>query len=140
MKISTHVFSSLILAGILYPIFQWKAIFVLFGGVLIDSDHYLWFVLKYKKLSIRDAYRHYMKGLEEHDFKDHFGILLIFHCVEFLALIVILSFYSVFVFLFAIGVILHYSLDLIFLFTVPKSFIADYSIIKWLIRTIRGGM
>ena len=134
MKITTHIFSSLILAIALYPFFHWQAIFILAGGVLIDADHYIWYALKYKKLSITGCYRHYMSSVESMDFSRHFGIMLIFHTIEFLILVLIFSYFLKPVQAFAIGLVLHYTLDLIFLYSVPKRLIAEYSIIRWVIN------
>lgn len=132
MRVPTHFFYSLILAVILYPVFKWKAAFILAGGVLIDIDHYFWYVCKYKKINFLGCYRHYLERMDEHKVMENIGILLIFHTIEFLSIMIFLSFYSDLAFIFTIGAISHYLLDLIFLYRVPKRFIANHSIILWL--------
>lgn len=132
MKTSVHVIASAILAAALYQIFQWKVLLILVGGVLIDIDHYFWYVYKYKKLSLFDCYKHYISQMEKPYQKENIGILLIFHTVEFLLIISILSFYFEYVLVFAIGLLLHYLLDLVFLYFVVKDFVVDHSTIHWI--------
>lgn len=134
MKVSTHFFYSLILAVILYPIFSWKAALILAGGVLIDIDHYFWYVYKYKKINFLDCYKHYLERMDEHKIMENIGILLIFHTIEFLSIMIFLSFYSDLALIFTIGMMPHYLLDLVFLYAVPKRFIANHSIILWLAK------
>jgi|TARA_B100001964_G_C14136553_1_gene555425 hypothetical protein len=134
MKPSLHLLVSLILAAILYPVFNWKALFILVGGVLIDIDHYLWYIYKYKKLSLFDSYKHFIINVKKGNFDKDFGALLIFHSIEFLAALVVLSFYNEFVLALTIGLLMHNLLDLIWTYFVPKRFIITYSIIYWLTK------
>ncbi len=134
MKLWPHLLSSLILAAALYPAFGWKAILVLAGGFLIDIDHYIWYVCKYKKLSFFDAYNHFSGQFKEKDFSKNIGILLVFHTLEFMAVMIALSYYTAYSYFFIIGLLLHYLLDLVFLFSVPKSFIANHSVIWWVVK------
>ena len=132
MKTSVHIAASAALAAMVYPFFQWKVPLIFVGGVLIDVDHYLWYVYKYKKLSLLGCYRHYMKHMgDSHQEKD-FGTLLIFHTAEFLLLMAVLSFYSEYFLVFTIGLFGHYLLDLAYLYSVPKKFIVNHSVIYWL--------
>ncbi len=134
MKVSTHFFYSLILAAILYLIFNWKAVFILIGGVLIDIDHYLWYIFKYNKFNFFDCYNYYLERMDKEKIMENIGVLLVFHTVEFLLLIIFFSFYNNLALIFTIGVISHYLLDLIFLYTIPKRIIANHSIIWWILK------
>lgn len=134
MKTSVHLVVSSILAAILYPLFNWKVLFILIGGVLIDVDHYLWYIYKYKKLSLFGCYKHYISQTEKNQFKENIGILLIFHTIEFLFIVTILSFYNEFALIFALGLLPHHILDLIFLYIHTKRFMADYSLIRWIYK------
>ncbi|MDP3765429.1 MAG: hypothetical protein Q8R04_02870 [Nanoarchaeota archaeon] len=134
MKTSVHLLASLVFAALLYPIFNWKVIFILVGGVLIDVDHYLWYIYKYKKFNIIDSYKFYIKNIKMDDFTNVLGILLIFHTIEFLLVALFLSFYIDFILLFTMGLLIHHLLDLIWLYSVPKRFIVNHSIILWLIK------
>lgn len=109
--------------------------FVLVGGVLIDGDHYLWYVYRYRKVNFFDAYRHYIKNLEKNDFTADIGILLVLHTIEFLIIMLVLSFYDAIFLLFTVGLIFHYILDAVFLYFVAKRVIADYSAVHWILKT-----
>lgn len=134
MKTSVHLVVSLILAVLLYPLFNWKVLLIIVGGVLIDIDHYFWYVCKYKKFSLLDCYYHYIIPLEKNDKSKNIGILMIFHTVEFLFIMVFLSFFIEYALVFTIGLLVHYLLDLIFLYGFAKRFIADHSIIHWIFK------
>ena len=134
MKTSVHMIASLILAAILYPIFGWKVLIILVSGVLIDIDHYFWYVYKFKKFSLFDCYYYYIDGMEKNKVEKNIGILLVFHTLEFLLAIILLSFYNELALIFTIGVLAHYLLDAIFLYTVAGRLIANPSVISWIIH------
>ena len=132
MKTSVHLVVSLILAAMLYPVFRWKALIILVGGVLIDIDHYFWYVYKYKKFSLFECYYYFIDGMQKDKIEKNMGILLVFHTIEFLIAIMLLSFYSELVLIFTIGVLVHYLLDAIFLYTVARRLITNPSLISWM--------
>lgn len=134
MKTSVHLALSSVLAAALYPVFGWKVLFIFVGGVLIDVDHYFWYVYKHKNLSLIDCYRHYIFQMEKNNQKENLGILLIFHTIEFLLATWALSFYFKPVSIFAIGLLSHYILDLLFLYFAVKHFVAEHSVIRWIYR------
>ena len=136
MRTWVHAVASLILAGIFYPVFGLKALLILIGGILIDIDHYFWYAYKYKKLSLLDCYNHFSEQIKRNDFSENYGILIIFHTVEFFLIAIALSFYSKLMLVFLIGLLSHYVLDLIFLYTVPKRLIVNHSIVSWVIKNI----
>ena len=134
MKTWVHVVFSTILAYLFYPVFGWKIIFIYVGGVLIDIDHYLWYIYKVKDLDIFKCYKYYIESHKIKNFDKDKGALMIFHTVEFLLLIVFLAFYFEIALAFFTGLIVHYILDIIFLIFVVKGFILKHSIIAWLIN------
>ena len=134
MKPLAHLLSSLILALILFPILKWSAVLILAGGFFIDIDHYLWYVYKYRKINIFESYKLFIKPMHEKDFKSVTGILIIFHTIEFLIIMAILSYFNKFALIFTIGLLLHYALDLIYLSFVAKRFIVNHSIIYWIYK------
>ena len=137
MKPLTHFLASLVLAAVFYPFFGWSTLAIFAGGVLIDIDHYIYYALKYKKMNIAVCYKFYAYDAAKEDFKDVTGSLMAFHTAEFAALCVLLSFYSTLALMFTAGLLLHYFLDLIFLYLVPKKFIANHSIVWWLIKNFQ---
>jgi len=129
-----HLFTSTIIAIALYPIFGWKVIFVIAGGVLIDMDHYLWYVFKYRNFNVFDCYKYYIDGLDKEKYKKNLGIVLVFHTIEFLLLMIFLSFYSKLSLLFVIGLLAHYLLDFIAIYSLAGRLIANHSIFSWIYK------
>lgn len=116
---------------------------IFLSSFLIDFDHYLW-TIKYKKsLSLKcslDFYdkefpkiyaRDKKKGLRKKYF------LHIFHTVEFLILIAILSFFWVGFFYISIGMIFHFLTDVIFMFVNDDLHIKEFFFLSWFFRKIR---
>ena len=134
MKPLAHFFSSLILALSLFPILKWNALLILAGGFLIDIDHYFWYVCKYRKINIFDSYKFFIKPMDEKNFKSVMGIILVFHTVEFLMIMLAFSYLSKLALAFTIGLLLHYTLDLLYLYFVARGFVLNHSIIYWLYK------
>ncbi|MBI2650792.1 hypothetical protein HYX04_05800 [Candidatus Woesearchaeota archaeon] len=134
MKISIHLMASLILVAALYPFFGWSVLFILMGGVLIDADHYFWYVYTYKNFNIVKSYKFFIKNLKINDFTNVEGAVLIFHTIEFLLVMVLFSFYNKFLLLFTIGLLSHYLLDFIWFYFILKRFILNHSIIWWIVN------
>ena len=134
MKPLTHFLLSSILAIALYPIFKFKVLLILAGGVLIDIDHYLWYAYKYRKFNLFECYKHFVSNTDKNNFHENIGILLPFHTIEFLSAVILLSFFIQPVLVFSIGLLSHYILDLIFLYSVPKRFITNPSLFSWVVK------
>lgn len=134
MKTSVHVIISSILAAVLYPAFGWKVLLILVGGVLIDIDHYFLFVYKYKKFSLFECYKFFTIEAEKNKWKYISSSILVFHTIEFLALMILLSFFNHLVLIFTIGLLGHYVLDLIWHLLVPKRMIVNPSMISWIVK------
>lgn len=123
-----HFVSSIVPIMLLFPIYKYFSLVFLVGSYLIDADHYLWYVLRYKDLSFKNAYRESLLKKE--------GRLHIFHTVEFLFLMGILSFHSIFFFVILMGMVFHMSLDLLDM-TIRKVLRArNPSVIKYIIDNI----
>ena len=134
MKTWVHALVSSILAVIFYPIYSWKVLFILAGGILIDIDHYFWYVYKFKDLSLFRCYKYYIRGMNKEKIMEYVGILLVFHTMEFLLVMLLLSFYNEFALIFTIGLLSHYLLDLIWQYNVAKCHIPSTSIIARFIK------
>ena len=48
-----HLIISIIIASILLPVFGYFSLLAIVGGFLIDVDHYIWYVLKKKDISLK---------------------------------------------------------------------------------------
>ena len=136
MKTWIHSAVSLILTALLYPIFNWKAAFIIAGGVLIDIDHYFWYVYQYNDFSLIKSYKFYIKNIERNDFSNVMGLLLVFHTIEFFLIMVFLSFYSVAAFMFTLGLMAHYILDVIYTYHKAKGAVANHSMIYWVYKNL----
>ncbi|MBI2541867.1 hypothetical protein HYV80_04110 [Candidatus Woesearchaeota archaeon] len=134
MRPSVHFVVSLILAAIFYPYFNWQVLFIIIGGVLIDIDHYFWYIFRFRKLSILDCYNYHLTGTKKNNFKDVKGSLMIFHTIEFFLINALFSLYSDFGIMLTIGLLFHYILDAIERYRSTRSFITSPSIILWLIK------
>ena len=134
MKIWVHFLVSSILAVIFFPIYGWKVLFILVGGILIDIDHYFWYAVKLRKFGFAECYYYFIDGMNKDRVMKNAGILLVFHTIEVLVLAILLSFYSQLALMLAVGLLSHYLLDGIFLYNVAKRLIANPSIISWLVK------
>ena len=134
MKTWVHFSVSLILAILFYPVFNWKVLFILVGGVLVDVDHYIRYIFKYKDLNIFKCYNHYLSMYKKNNFDECKDGLFVFHTIEFFVIVAVLSFFSEFAGTFAIGLLSHYLLDIIWHMNVPKRIVANHSAISWILN------
>ena len=134
MKTWVHIIFSMVVAAILYQIFGWKAGFILVSGVLIDADHYLWFVVKRKNFNLFECYRFIAIESDKIKYKNFAGEVMVFHTIEFLLLMVLLSFFNEIALIFTIGLAGHYLLDIIWYIFGMKGFILNHSLLWWLYR------
>lgn len=112
------IFSSLLL--IIFPsIGLIPALLILASNSLIDSDHYLYYVFHKKNFSLKKAYDWFIKYGEkiakipkdkQNQFKE---IILIFHGIEFWAVLILLSFIYPFLLWVLLGMAIHIYCDMI---------------------------
>lgn len=132
MDIQYHVGFTALLAGLFFPIFGWKVIFLFVGGVLVDIDHYLWYVYKYRDWNPLRCHSTYMKHGAKNNYRDFDGSLQLFHTFEFIVLFAYASFLWQPVFIAFIGYLGHWLLDLIWLRFVVKRWVIEFSLLRWL--------
>lgn len=127
-----HFLVSIVISIILFPFYKWKVIFVLIGGIFIDVDHYLLYYSWFKKTNFLKAYKYFIKF---NRYPEKFlNAFCLFHSIEFLILLVVLSFFFESVFLITIGVTFHYIFDFIFEYKMMKRLIKEWSFFGWLKR------
>ncbi len=131
---SMHFLVSLLIAVLLYPIFSWNVLMIFIGGVLIDVDHYLLYIYRFGKFSLKGCYKYHHVDVKKNHHKDVFGALLIFHTIEFLLLSAFLSLYYTLALIFTVGLLAHYTLDIIERYRLEKSFITNPSLMAWIIK------
>src|SRR3990167_3639223 len=102
-----HVISSTIFCLLLYPFIGLNAIIVWIASIFIDVDHYLWDIFTRKAWNLFKEYKkHKNNELAHYKYKFH-----IFHLVELIIVLGILSFYNKIIFYIFIGMLFHYILD-----------------------------
>lgn len=137
MKLWKHFILSLILALALYPVFGLGSLFVFIGGSLIDIDHILLYFLKSGKISMKGTYdycRSIAKTGNKRELKKTFRI---FHNVEFLVILLILSTVNKIFFIISLGMISHLVMDIIYE-TRYFGVIHGYSLILAALKQIKG--
>ncbi len=127
-----HFIICSILVIIFFPIFGFKTVMIFVGGFLIDIDHYFWYVVKKKNLSLITCHYYYQEVMETLEYKEVENVLFIFHTIEFLLFIVLLSFFTSYALLFLFGYLPHVIPDVIFEMKMWKKKVVSYSIIQFL--------
>lgn len=112
MLLKTHIIIGVFFSVVLYFILQMtiiQTIIVFLSSVLIDFDHYIWYVMKKKDYNIKRCYTFFKKVVKE----KHKPMKHIFHTLEVLFVIVFFGIYFHILLLVAIGMLFHSLLDLI---------------------------
>ena len=117
-----HIVFGMIISLIIYFLFQitfFQFLLIFLSSFLIDVDHYFYYIFKEKNLSLTKAYAWGKKSGRKWDIlslkekKEYKTPIFIFHGIEFLFLLVILSFFNnLFLYIF-LGIIIHLILDFI---------------------------
>lgn len=114
---SRHIIYSTILCIILYPLIGNNVFIVWSASIFIDIDHYLWYIINQKSWNLYHAYKKH----EKHEFRHLNYKLNIFHLIELLILIGLLSFYNIIFLYISIGMLFHFILDWIDMFIGPET-------------------
>ena len=111
-----NLFISLPLLFILKPIY---VLIFFFSSILIDVDHYIYYVFKKKDLSLKRAYKWFLVGrakwlkMSQEERKKHKHGFMVFHGIEPLFLVLVLSFFYQPLFFVFLGFSIHMVEDLI---------------------------
>jgi len=107
----THAILGAVFSVLIYFIFHvslFNVSLIFLASVLIDFDHYVFYIQKKNDFSLKNSYNFLKKESQ----KKHKPMLHIFHTLEFMILIIILSFiWQGFLFVF-IGMIFHSAFDI----------------------------
>lgn len=131
-----HIIVGIIVSFLLYPIYGLNVLIILISNILIDVDHYLWYIFRIKKYNLINAFNFY----KDRKLRKKYGrILHIFHTSEILAILIILSFYNKFFFLILMGVVIHLILDVIYEFKmyIKNNDVRIWSFLEFLIIKIK---
>lgn len=127
MFLQYHFFIGLIISLVLYPLYGLNVLIIFFSSILMDIDHYILYIFKFKSFNLLKANKYFI---------NHEGTSFLFlHTAEFVILLLILSLYSNFVFFILMGVALHLLLDIRDEFRF--SYVGRFpSIVWWYLRKI----
>lgn len=134
----THVILGLLFSISLYFTFKitlFEAFLVLFSSIFIDFDHYLWYIFKKRDLSLKSAYSYFKEKrnkfnkLSREKKKKHKMPYLIFHVIEFWALLFLFSLTNKYFIFILIGIALHMFLDYIEIIYRKNVFYFKFSLI-----------
>jgi hypothetical protein len=119
MLLENHIKINFILAIILLSVINPGSVFIIFlSSVLIDFDHYLYYIFEKKKFSLKSAYHWYLiererfHRLSREEKKKHRYFIFIFHGLEVLIILFFLSNYCYVLFFVLIGFTIHLAEDL----------------------------
>jgi len=148
MNISIHFITSLVLTAVLWPFIGLYSLWAVVGGFLIDVDHYLYGVYKWRMWNLKESYHfHFTKEFRK---TIRWGeILHIFHTIEFwifMIAIAVISYLNSWVFTFYmftitfIGMMLHFTLDAVDGIRKKEFSIRAISLIQWwqLMRRVKN--
>ena len=127
-----HILLGVIFSGLLYWLLSltlFQTLLVFLSAVLIDVDHYLWYAKRKKDWNLKNAYN-YLKKLGENLKKP---IIMIFHTIEFLILIFVLSFLWRGFYFILVGMIFHSISDLLYFGHKNMLYVREFSLIRYLV-------
>ena len=96
-----------------------KVFLIILSNFLVDADHYLYYVYHKKDWSLKNSYNWFMQripkigGLSKKEQRRYKKTPLIFHGIEFSAILIFLSFLHPFLLWVLLGVVIHIVLDII---------------------------
>lgn len=132
MLIIAHILASALFALVMYPFIGWQSIWILVGGILIDGDHYLFSIVRFKSFSLKKCYWwHRMHGAKPNYERD---ILHIAHTIEIFILLAIAGLFLEPILWILQGMILHVLMDFITLFKYNLIDARAISLLGWLKR------
>ena len=127
-----HILLGVIFSGLLYwllPLTLFQTLLVFLSAVLIDFDHYLWYVKRKKDWNLKNAYN-YLKKISENLKKP---MMMIFHTIEFLIFVFLLSYlWKGFSFI-LIGIVFHSISDLLYFGHKNMLYVREFSLIRYLV-------
>lgn len=96
MIVIRHILISLVFSSVLFPFVGWYSVLVFFSGFLIDVDHWLCYLVISKDFGLNTLKRceaFYLKIAKRKDFSTLHRFYLVFHSLEFVLLLTVISFF-----------------------------------------------
>lgn len=127
IKIQEHFIIGFIVSFTLYFFFGYNVIILFLSNILLDIDHYLNYIIKFRSFNLIKSYNNSKN--------ENKTTLCIFHTIEFIAIIYFLSIYFNFVYYILLGSLLHIMTDSLDHLIKFKNVCARYpSIIIWSLK------
>jgi hypothetical protein len=114
MYTKPHLIYAILFCLILLPFINWWILILFSAAFFIDVDHYFYYIIKFKDLSLKKAYRYFINNPELKD------LIFPFHTIEFYLLLLILATFNIFFVFILLGVSFHLILDIIEIITHPQ--------------------
>jgi hypothetical protein len=119
----THIIYGLFASLILFLVFPQITLFytliIFLSSVLIDFDHYLYYAIRFKDWSLKNAYNWFLKNrdamlkIKPEARRNYRSAIMVFHGIEFWIVLGLLIFvHKIFLFV-LIGIAIHMILDFI---------------------------
>lgn len=133
MQPKSHILAGIFLIILFYFLFPNTSLFglalLLFSSIFIDADHYLYYIFKEKDFNLTNCYKWYKKNLKEtlalpmNKRKNRYTGFYIFHGVEWLIILLLISCFVFpnFIFIF-FGFLFHNLLDIPHEYYVKRTF------------------
>lgn len=127
-----HILLGAIFSILIYFLFHitiFQAILIFLASFLIDFDHYLFSIKRTNSLNLKKAY-YWHKSIP----KNHKPIMHIFHTIEFMIVVAILSFFFNLFLYILIGMLFHSILDIISMIYNKNFNCREFSFIRYLLK------
>lgn len=133
MCLKDHLKYSSVSSLALFPFVGVGALYFFLGSILIDLDHCIDYAVKFRSFSVKGMFKFY-EGLDRvREVKRYLG-LCIFHTIEFLALVLALSFFFPALWFVWLGMFFHWVLDVVYLYNPNAYCFRALSLIEYMIR------
>jgi hypothetical protein len=138
VRLTQHVKYTAILSVVLLPFWNFEQIFLFaIGSIVIDIDHYIFYVLSFKRFDVKGMFEYYEEWLPSVKDKIPYAGICIFHTIEIYLILVISVTYISGILYLVLGLTLHQVLDVIALKRSKCLFTRPYSVIEHFIRVKR---
>ncbi|MBS3135478.1 hypothetical protein J4401_00790 [Candidatus Woesearchaeota archaeon] len=114
MMLWQHFLASALLAAALYPLTGNAAFLVFIGGFLIDIDHIIYYLFRFRSFGVKKVYEYCLSIGRERKFEEHMRMVKCFHFIEIPLLLFFLGFIDVAFLVASAGFVLHLTMDIVY--------------------------
>ena len=136
MKLWSHFIVSLLVSSIIINENKIGAVLFFLGSFVIDVDHYILYIIKYRSLNIKKAYQRFIENAKNKSPEKSRKFMKVFHSIEFYLMILLISLFIPLIWFLFAGVIVHLIMDKImikwFYNIIKYKSVGSNSVIYWL--------